>query len=144
MSRWLVRNFLKCERCSNVQRHAQGFKEIPNPMYFDNNEMGNYWADQGRIASGHKGRTLTEKCEGCGSVHTRWSVLNHNQYLKEKEALLSNKKAASPLRSSDHHTAPKMTAAGIGEKKLSVEYRTRDTPIVDLPAASRSSSSATQ
>jgi hypothetical protein len=119
-----------------VQRHAQGFKEIPNPMYFDNNEMGNYWADQGRIASGHKGRTLTEKCEGCGSVHTRWSVLNHNQYLKEKEALMSK----VPLRSNDP-TPIKMTAAGVGEKKTAVEYRTRDTPIVDLPTKV---SSATQ
>ena len=97
-------------------------------MYFDNDEMGQYWADQGRIASGHKGRILTERCEGCGSMHNSWSVLNHNQYLKEKEALLSK----APIRSKDV-TPRKMTAAGVGEQRVVVEYRTRDQTIVDLP-----------
>ena len=125
MSRWLVKNFLKCGRCSNVQRHATDYKEIPNPMFFDNNEMGRYWADQQRIAVGHVGRSLSEKCEGCGSMHNQWSVLNHNQYMKEK-ALLSG---TQTIRS----TATKMTACGVGEKRLGVEYRTRDQTVVDLP-----------
>lgn len=86
-SRWLQKDFFKCNRCDFLQRYARGYRPIPNPILFKTDEHCLSWSQEQKNALGYMEQNLAMKCDGCTEYHAEWKYLDFQSYLDEKEKL---------------------------------------------------------
>lgn len=83
-NRYFQKFYVRCGSCDAIQRMAQGYRPIANPMLFNSDvQCGNYHKEQ-RRAAGFSGMRVTCRCDACARVHSDWTVLDAQTFLDIK------------------------------------------------------------
>ncbi|EPY31214.1 hypothetical protein STCU_03552 [Strigomonas culicis] len=86
-NRFYQKFYLQCGQCRAVQRSAQGYRPLANPILFNSDDQcRNYHQEQRRAAS-YSGMRVTCRCDKCTRVHSNWRVLDGQQFLDHKLSL---------------------------------------------------------
>lgn len=91
-SRFLQKDFLRCGKCRFVHRYARGYKPIANPILFKAEEHCKNYFNERRQCAGYAQHKLTCRCPNCATLHSEWSWLDFQSYIREKE------RAANPQK----------------------------------------------
>ncbi|KAK7196344.1 hypothetical protein NESM_000570700 [Novymonas esmeraldas] len=83
-NRFYQKFYLRCGKCAAIQRSAQGYKPIANPILFKSDVHCRNFHDEQRRAAGYSGMLVTCRCDSCKRVHSSWSVMSAQQFLEAK------------------------------------------------------------
>ncbi|CUG88463.1 Hypothetical protein, putative [Bodo saltans] len=86
-SRFLQKDFLKCGNCTFMHRYARGYRPIPNPILFKSDVHCRSFSDEQRMSAGYSGMRLSTKCPSCEKLHSKWTWMDFQTFLDEKEKL---------------------------------------------------------
>ncbi|KPI84723.1 hypothetical protein ABL78_6216 [Leptomonas seymouri] len=86
-NRFFQKFYLRCGNCTAIQRSAQGYKPIANPILFKSDEHCRNYHDEQRRAAGYAGMMVTTRCDKCNRVHSNWKVLDAQEFLDVKLSL---------------------------------------------------------
>ncbi|KAG5481001.1 hypothetical protein LSCM1_06676 [Leishmania martiniquensis] len=92
-NRFFQKFYLRCGECSAMQRSAQGYKPISNPILFNSDEHCRNYHDEQRRAVGYSGMLVTCRCDRCKRVHSNWKVLDAQQFLDVKLRMTPEERA---------------------------------------------------
>lgn len=86
-NRFFQKWYLRCGNCTAIQRSAQGYRPIPNPMLFNSDDHCRSFHHEQRRSKGFVGMSVTCRCDKCARVHSNWSVMNAQEFLDAKLAM---------------------------------------------------------
>jgi hypothetical protein len=92
-SRWAQTFFLQCSGCNHTQRWVRGYTPAPNPYKWDHKDQALSFLEDRQIQAGFKGFCPHAKCEGCGKLHSRWTIVDFQTFIKNKEKRVSEQQA---------------------------------------------------
>ncbi|KAH9589344.1 hypothetical protein LSM04_007142 [Trypanosoma melophagium] len=110
-SRFFQKYFLRCGHCKSIQRHAKGYKPIPNPILFDSDAHCRSYHREQRESAGMSGILVTCRCNKCERIHSSWKVMDFQEFLDAKLAMSAEerKKFLWPKRESSSNTISSTT-----------------------------------
>ncbi|RNF09867.1 hypothetical protein TraAM80_01893 [Trypanosoma rangeli] len=108
-SRFFQKYFFRCEHCKSIQRHAKGYRPIPNPILFDSDAHCRSYHREQRECTGMSGSVVTCRCDKCQRVHSSWGVVDFQEFLDLKESMTPEKRVALLWPSAGNPVAKKMT-----------------------------------
>jgi hypothetical protein len=119
-SRFLQKDFLKCGNCTFMHRYARGYRPIPNPILFQSDAHCHSFTNEERMSAGYSGIKVSAKCPSCEKMHSKWTWMDFQTFLDEKEKLpqheqrkyLSRSNALKQQPTDDANSA-KSTAAAV-------------------------------
>ncbi|CAD2222243.1 hypothetical protein AGDE_00682 [Angomonas deanei] len=91
-NRFYQKYFIRCGNCSAIQRGAQGYKPIPNPILFNSDAHSRSFHNEQRRSAGFVGMRITSRCDKCTRVHSDWSMLDHQQLLDVKGSMTAEER----------------------------------------------------
>ncbi|CCW61217.1 unnamed protein product [Phytomonas sp. EM1] len=83
-NRFYQKFYLHCGHCKGIQRAAQGYRPIPNPILFDSDAHCRSYHNEQRRANGFVGMRVSCRCEACHRMHSNWTVLDAQQFIDIK------------------------------------------------------------
>ncbi|KAF8282500.1 hypothetical protein TcG_05888 [Trypanosoma cruzi] len=93
-SRFFQKYFLRCGHCQSIQRHAKGYRPIPNPILFDADAHCRSYHREQRECTGMSGYVVTCRCEKCHRIHSSWEVVDFQELLDAKGSMSPEKRKA--------------------------------------------------
>ncbi|RNF09110.1 uncharacterized protein Tco025E_07013 [Trypanosoma conorhini] len=107
-SRFFQKYFLRCGLCQSIQRHAKGYRPIPNPILFDSDAQCRSYHREQRECAGMSGYVVTCRCDKCQRVHSSWSVVDFQEFLDAKSSMTPEKRTALLWPPAGNSSATKM------------------------------------
>ncbi|KAG5507566.1 hypothetical protein JKF63_06515 [Porcisia hertigi] len=92
-NRFFQKFYLRCGKCSGIQRSAQGYKPIANPILFKSETHCQDYHNEQRRAAGYSGMLVTVRCDRCECVHSNWKVLDAQQFLDAKLSMTQEERS---------------------------------------------------